>query len=414
MATPNTPSGSATPLLRSMGRGNVPASKILDFLHLGSVHDAQDVNFLSRNDIAFIINVSTEEYWAANENVVVYTFRIEDNINADISVHFSQSTIVIEKVRRMYYEAKKKGLAHAPRILVHCQKGRSRSPTLVLAYLIARNGWSVAEALEYVSKRRKDVEPNYAFLEALRHLQESLSTEERTKRYGLQTLLVKNISASTTVATVREFFEKRVGCVRDVVMRDPFCPAARTEGGSSGTFGHPPKASQELLPPQDSQHQAHHTDPMHDAPGRGSTGSEHARKSPLPPASMAMREEPPVAMAASPPAPPAENALFLVFFACFEDVKRAREYVAKHPSELRELNPVPGKEIRLTVPLKPGHAAPSAASSFAGPYRPAAAGGGLPQQMERPAAAHPTQSARSSPSTVSSPPGAAKRRERPQ
>jgi hypothetical protein len=52
-------------------------------------------------------------------------------------------------------------------MFVHCRNGVSRSGMVVVAYYMARNGWSRDEALEFVRSRRPEVRPNPVFMELL-------------------------------------------------------------------------------------------------------------------------------------------------------------------------------------------------------------------------------------------------------
>ncbi|XP_064652922.1 dual specificity protein phosphatase 3-like [Lineus longissimus] len=59
------------------------------------------------------------------------------------------------------------------KVLVHCIMGRSRSPTLVLAYLMKKHGMTAEEALKTV-KENRDICPNAGFLQQLCDLNEKL------------------------------------------------------------------------------------------------------------------------------------------------------------------------------------------------------------------------------------------------
>ena len=43
------------------------------------------------------------------------------------------------------------------KVFVHCNAGMNRSPSVVIAYLVAHRGWSLAEALEWVTERHSSV-----------------------------------------------------------------------------------------------------------------------------------------------------------------------------------------------------------------------------------------------------------------
>lgn len=196
----------------------VPPTQILSFLYLGSVRDAQNPDFLAKHNIRYIVNVSQEEYWSVDKRVQIVTYKVDDTATADIASLFAPTRSLINSVRERYYRSEAAGKASRPAVLVHCQKGRSRSVTIVLAYLVYMNGWSVAEAMKYVATRRPCAEPNIGFMEELRKLQESLGVEERTKRYSELCWFMRNLDVQTSEAQLREMFEQRVGMVRDVVM----------------------------------------------------------------------------------------------------------------------------------------------------------------------------------------------------
>jgi hypothetical protein len=50
---------------------------------------------------------------------------------------------------------------------VHCRAGKSRSVTVVLAYLIHANRWSLKQAYAFVLERRRGISPNIGFMAEL-------------------------------------------------------------------------------------------------------------------------------------------------------------------------------------------------------------------------------------------------------
>lgn len=65
--------------------------------------------------------------------------------------------------------------------MVHCVMGRSRSATLVLAYLMVEKGLTVVEAIVHVRQRRC-ILPNRGFLKQLRTLDIVLQEERLAER----------------------------------------------------------------------------------------------------------------------------------------------------------------------------------------------------------------------------------------
>lgn len=75
------------------------------------------------------------------------------------------------------------------KILVHCAMGRSRSATLVLAYLMIHKNMTLVDAIQQVAKNRC-VLPNRGFLKQLRELDKQLlkqrqQTEPEDSELGL-------------------------------------------------------------------------------------------------------------------------------------------------------------------------------------------------------------------------------------
>lgn len=59
-------------------------------------------------------------------------------------------------------------------LLVHCMQGVSRSVSIVVAWLMRRNSWTMGEALEFVKERRSSIRPNPGFLAQLREWEKQL------------------------------------------------------------------------------------------------------------------------------------------------------------------------------------------------------------------------------------------------
>ncbi|KAG5498499.1 hypothetical protein JKF63_02785 [Porcisia hertigi] len=329
---------------RDLRAEDVPATQILDFLYLGSVKDAQNAEFLAEHQIRYIINVSQEEYWSVDKKVQIFTFKVDDSATADIAALFQPTRDLINSVRARYYRYARGESSIRPAVLVHCQKGRSRSATIVLAYLIYTNGWSVAETMKYVGMRRPCAEPNIGFMEELRKLQESLSLEERTKRCSELCWFMRNLSPETAPSQVRELFEKRIGMVRHVVTR----VVASSGSGSAAQRESVYSASVPAAPPIGDTDAAEPLVPFDVgvAPTRQGDGANGHRA--------ATRRVTPVHKdvnaAADPGHPPeTENTMLcFVFFTCREDVLLGIKS-GLFKQLLRQLRPAVGKQIKYAT-----------------------------------------------------------------
>ena len=169
------------------GRLVLPPSKILPFLFIGRVEDAQDADFIRRENVRTIVNLSQELYWT-EPSIRVEAYSVSDSADADIAQFFRPISDSIERTRLLW--AKQQGRvvsgrnsppasaagdgasgAPPPSILVHCQQGRSRSVSCVAAYLIFRNGWTAEESLQFIQARRAIADPNMGFLSSLQKLE---------------------------------------------------------------------------------------------------------------------------------------------------------------------------------------------------------------------------------------------------
>jgi len=132
-------------------------------LYLGNEQSASDENILETKGIQHILNVShdcdvpTTLY--AQLGIKYMHVPIKDNSDAPIGDYIDSMLKFISNA-----------ISKNEPILVHCRKGWSRSATVVIAYIIA-NGRptknelcaSYTDALKYVGKRRKSIQPNLGF-----------------------------------------------------------------------------------------------------------------------------------------------------------------------------------------------------------------------------------------------------------
>ncbi|XP_077585554.1 dual specificity phosphatase 29-like [Stigmatopora nigra] len=119
-------------------------------------------------------NVLTGADYYSDSDIQYFGVEADDKPTFDISQFFCPATQFI-----------KKALSNAQnKVLVHCVMGRSRSASLVLAYLMMERGLTVVEAIEHVRSRRC-VLPNHGFLKQLRALDIALQ-EEKLKQKQLK------------------------------------------------------------------------------------------------------------------------------------------------------------------------------------------------------------------------------------
>ncbi|NWI16617.1 DUS5 phosphatase, partial [Crypturellus soui] len=140
--------------------------EILPFLYLGSAYHASKCEFLANLHITALLNVSRRSSKPFTDQYCYKWIPVEDSHAADISSHFQEAIDFIDCVRRA-----------GGKILVHCEAGISRSPTICMAYLMKTKRLRLEEAFDYVKQRRSLVSPNFSFMgQLLQYESEILSS----------------------------------------------------------------------------------------------------------------------------------------------------------------------------------------------------------------------------------------------
>ncbi|XP_057704097.1 dual specificity phosphatase 29-like isoform X3 [Corythoichthys intestinalis] len=112
-------------------------------------------------------NVLTGAVYYSDSDIQYFGVEADDKPTFDISQFFWRTTEFIREA-----------LSHPQnKVLVHCVMGRSRSASLVLAYLMMEEGLTVVDAIEHV-RHRRCVLPNHGFLKQLRALDIALQEEK--------------------------------------------------------------------------------------------------------------------------------------------------------------------------------------------------------------------------------------------
>ncbi|KAG9343780.1 hypothetical protein JZ751_013161 [Albula glossodonta] len=180
-------------------------------IYVGNAFVAQNVMRLQKLGITHILNaaegnsfmhVNTNAQFYAGSGITYHGMQASDTDHFDLSVFFEEGADFIEKALA-HKDGKGKDLTCHPKgntspppcttlsftyrsgegegkVYVHCREGYSRSPTLVIAYLMLRHNMDVRSALAMVRQKR-EIGPNDGFLRQLCQLNERLIKEGRIK-----------------------------------------------------------------------------------------------------------------------------------------------------------------------------------------------------------------------------------------
>nr|XP_033799322.1 dual specificity protein phosphatase 26-like [Geotrypetes seraphini] len=133
-------------------------------VYLGDLLIAKDKEELKRLGITHVLNVAHSSWECTDlivydEEIHYYGITAEDCPEFDISVYFRPAADYIHNAISM----------PEGKILVHCVLGKSRSASLVLAYLMIYHHFSLESAIRKVIQHRA-ISPNRGFLKHLQDL----------------------------------------------------------------------------------------------------------------------------------------------------------------------------------------------------------------------------------------------------
>lgn len=155
---PDAPPG--VPLLYSptsqdvdMAVDSATASEILPYLYVGNERDASNQQTLQELGITHILNVTAHIPFHFEDRLMCKRLQASDSGCQNLKQYFEEAIQFIETAR-----------ISNGRVLIHCQAGVSRSPTICMAYLMARFQKSLQETFSYVHNRRSIISPNLNFM----------------------------------------------------------------------------------------------------------------------------------------------------------------------------------------------------------------------------------------------------------
>uniref|UniRef100_A0A0C9RY48 TSA: Wollemia nobilis Ref_Wollemi_Transcript_4429_1467 transcribed RNA sequence n=1 Tax=Wollemia nobilis TaxID=56998 RepID=A0A0C9RY48_9CONI len=127
-----------------------PTEVLPKFLYLGSYDNASRAELLKAQGIARILNTVP-----ACQNLYKNSF-VYHCLKEEQTLPFNEAVDFIEQCRK-----------DNVRVLVHCMSGQSRSPAIVIAYLMRYKGWRLAESYQWVKERRPSINLNSAVVKQL-------------------------------------------------------------------------------------------------------------------------------------------------------------------------------------------------------------------------------------------------------
>ena len=136
-------------------------------LFLGNFYGAEDIDLLKELKIKAVLNCVKRLEVNYSKDVIeeYHMIPTDDEPDFDIKSYFAESINFIHENRKKHS------------VYVHCFFGKSRSATIIIAYLMTIKQMKFSEALLYVKSRRSIASPNPGFCEQLEMFEKELETQ---------------------------------------------------------------------------------------------------------------------------------------------------------------------------------------------------------------------------------------------
>jgi protein-tyrosine phosphatase len=132
-------------------------SEILPNLFLGNIGAAKNKKLLLQHNIKYIVRVLNIKDHIYEGEYMYHIVEIEDHDEVNLIQHFDNAVAFIQEKMNL----------NDGNVFIHCAQGKSRSPSVVIAYLMKQRDMTLKEALSHVQKCRPVVYPNSGFMEQL-------------------------------------------------------------------------------------------------------------------------------------------------------------------------------------------------------------------------------------------------------
>ncbi|KAL6576412.1 Very-long-chain (3R)-3-hydroxyacyl-CoA dehydratase [Orobanche hederae] len=180
-------------------------SPILDSLFIGGALAARSVYTLQLLGITHILCLCSNEIGQADSqfhDLFEYkNFSICDNEETDISEIFQEAHTFIDHVEQI-----------SGKVLVHCFEGKSRSATLVLAYLMLRKNFTLMQAWNALKRVHRRAQPNDGFARILLELDKKLhgqiSMEWQQRRPAMKVCPICGKNAGLSSSSLKLHLQK--------------------------------------------------------------------------------------------------------------------------------------------------------------------------------------------------------------
>jgi hypothetical protein len=139
------------------------ANEIITGIYLGNINSVYDIEKLKNLGITHIISVIGGFIPPYPDDFNYLVINALDTSNTELFDKFDVSNDFIDDA-----------MMDNSKILIHCQAGRSRSATILAAYMIRTFGMEVDLTLSLIKNKRSIIEPNKYFVSQLKKYYDDL------------------------------------------------------------------------------------------------------------------------------------------------------------------------------------------------------------------------------------------------
>lgn len=144
-----------------------PMTYISHGIYIGSEFDAKNYDGLKAEQIEYIVNVTSHVPLYHSEQMQYCHIPADDTQKQNLLIHFDQAHAFIQQA-----------IENNHRVLVHCVAGISRSPVIVISFLMRYAQMSMNDAYELVRRKRAIIAPNLNFMGQLLQYERKLREEK--------------------------------------------------------------------------------------------------------------------------------------------------------------------------------------------------------------------------------------------
>ena len=152
--------------------------QITETIYLGNIDAAFNKKKLKQLGIKKVLTVMSAfgNHYSPHE-FIHKSIDVDDDFRTNIICHFKECISFIEG---------------KDKIFVHCAAGMSRSPTIVIAYIMWKKKLRLNEAIKFVKEKRSVISPNDNFMNQLKIFEELLIKND----YNINNINFKKIKVN--------------------------------------------------------------------------------------------------------------------------------------------------------------------------------------------------------------------------